>query len=230
MGEGRISTSRSGRRRGLVVAGIGAAVGFGLLLVPGAANAATTSSSSSQSHTLQALTGGTVDKFDPSLGTLTRVDWTTEVTVTTELCAENLSTAAPAVPSGTTAGEVTVNFPAGTATTASVSGNGAGRAAERLQRQRRLPRRSGVGERRGRSATVLPGRCVRVGRVLQRRHRHPDRLRLDHRPGRAGRLHRTGDVAVHGRPVERGRRAAVERMGHHVPRPRGDRGDGHLHL
>ena len=122
MGEGRISTSRSGRRRGLVVGGIGAAVGLGLLLVPGAANAATTSSSSSQSHTLQALTGGTVDKFDPSLGTLTRVDWTTEVTVTTELCAENLSTAASAVPSGTTAGEVTVNFPAGTATTASVSG------------------------------------------------------------------------------------------------------------
>jgi hypothetical protein len=122
VGEGRISTSRSGRRRGLLVTGIGAAVGLGLLLMPGAANAATTSSSSSQTHTLQALTGGTVDKFDPSLGTLTRVDWTTEVSVTTELCAENLSTAAGAVPSGTTEAEVTVNFPAGTATTASVSG------------------------------------------------------------------------------------------------------------
>jgi len=70
---------------------------------------------------LQALTGGAVDKFDPSLGTLSRVDWTTEVSVTTELCAENLSTAAGAVPSGNTAGELTVNFPAGTATTASVA-------------------------------------------------------------------------------------------------------------
>ena len=197
MGEGRISTSRSGRRRGLVVAGIGAAVGLGLLIVPGAADAATTSSSSSQTHTLQALTGGTVDKFDPSLGTLTRVDWTTEVSVTTELCAENLSTAARGAV-GHHGGRGHGELPGRDGHHRIRVGNGSGRVAEHLQRQRRLPRGAGVtGNERGRSATDVPERHVRVGRVLQRRHRQPDRLRLDHRPGRAGRLRRTGHVALH---------------------------------
>jgi hypothetical protein len=103
-----------------VIAGIGAAVATGLLLAPNAASAATTSSSASETHTLQAMTGGAVDLFDPSLGTLTQVDWTVDVSVTTELCAENLSTSAGAVPSGTTAAQLSVNFPTGTTTTASV--------------------------------------------------------------------------------------------------------------
>jgi LPXTG-motif cell wall-anchored protein len=91
-----------------------------LAVVPTTASAATSSDSSSETRTLQALTGGSVDKFDPSLGTLTQVDWTSDVAVTTELCAENLSTATGATPTGTTNGSLSVTFPAGTVTTASV--------------------------------------------------------------------------------------------------------------
>jgi len=57
-----------------------------------------------------------VEKFDPALGTLTAVDYTVESSVRVQVCLENQSTAASAVPGGTSSGSLTATIADASAT------------------------------------------------------------------------------------------------------------------
>jgi hypothetical protein len=88
----------------------------------GTAGAAPLQSSDSFSATvdLDAPGSGTLDAFDPSLGTLIQVDYTVTTDVLIQVCSENLSTESGTTTGGPASGQLSVTFPAGVVTTSAV--------------------------------------------------------------------------------------------------------------
>src|SRR5262245_15664715 len=69
---------------------------------------------------LDAPGSGTLDAFDPSLGTLTQVDYTVSTNVLIQVCSENLSTASGTSTGGPASGQLSVTYPTGVVTTSAV--------------------------------------------------------------------------------------------------------------
>jgi hypothetical protein len=97
----------------------GAAMASGAAGVAGAAPPPVTDSFSI-SIDLDAPGSGVLDAFDPSLGTLIRVDYTVATDVLIQVCIENLSTASGTT-GGPAGGELSVTYPGGVVTTSSVA-------------------------------------------------------------------------------------------------------------
>jgi hypothetical protein len=75
----------------------------------------------STSVDLDAPGSGTLDAFDPSLGTLIRVDFTVATDVLIQVCSENLSTESGTTTGGPASGELSVTYPSGVVTTSAVN-------------------------------------------------------------------------------------------------------------
>jgi hypothetical protein len=103
----------------LAVAGLCVAVGA----PSGVVSAAPLQSGDSFSTTvdLDAPGSGTLDAFDPSLGTLIRVDYTVATDVLIQVCSENLSTESGTTTGGPASGQLSVTYPAGVVTTSAVN-------------------------------------------------------------------------------------------------------------
>ncbi|CAN5657336.1 hypothetical protein BH24ACT5_BH24ACT5_16260 [soil metagenome] len=84
------------------------------------ASAETVSDSTSVNVPLDAPGSGTLDAFDPSLGTLTSVTYSVSTDVLTQVCIENLSQTSGSTTGGPASGTLAVTFPAGITTTSSV--------------------------------------------------------------------------------------------------------------
>jgi len=79
------------------------------------------SDSFSTSVDLDAPGSGTLDAFDPSLGTLIQVDYTVATDVLIQVCSENLSTQSGTTTGGPASGQLSVTYPAGVVTTSAVN-------------------------------------------------------------------------------------------------------------
>jgi hypothetical protein len=64
---------------------------------------------------------GTLDAFDPSLGTLIQVDYTVATDVLIQVCSENLSTESGTTTGGPASGELSVTYPSGVVTASAVN-------------------------------------------------------------------------------------------------------------